>query len=329
MDPAKCAAIPQWHRTLTPETSERPWPRKLIAAGLFPDTNVRSQVECRISHLKFSSTEGAPIEAKAYLAFNHVWAAIEPQASADIDQFYSDDDVALWQQILGPNLHFHFGLFEANEDLQTGLHQTIQSFFPHILFGSTVLDLGCGWGGPAKVLSTNHGCDVTGITVSKAQATFCRQAGLDVRLLDLGDSSAVLPQDFDVLFSLEMISHIQDKVGFLRRLRRCGRRLILSESCAADAYEGPRLTFGGSMWLCTVSELTDAIEQAGWTIRSVNNRRPQSMRTVSLWKQNLDQTFANGRPPGAFAALLSLCENAQADPAGWANSFPLIDIVAE
>ncbi|MEM7058127.1 MAG: class I SAM-dependent methyltransferase [Pseudomonadota bacterium] len=329
MDADKCSALPQWHRLLMPGSALRTWPRQLIAATLYPGTNVKSQIDCRISHLKLSVVVGSVATAKAYLAFKHIWAENEPAGVAKIDEFYSDDDISLWKQVLGPDLHFHFGLFHGTEDLQTGLAQTVRSYFPHIRRGSKVLDLGCGWGGPAKVLTAEHDCQVTGITISEVQAAHCQTAGLNVHLLDLDDPAAEPSQGYDILFSLEMISHIRDKAGFLRRARSCGSKLILSESCAADDYEGPRTTFGGSMQLCTVSELTKAVEQAGWTIKSLSNRRSQSMRTLELWDQNLKRTFGGTPPAGAFGAMHSMIVNAGRDPIGWADSFPLIDIVAD
>lgn len=329
MDPDKASAVTSWDSELRPETSPEPWPRKLIAATLFPGAKIRSQINKRISHLKLSCADGLPMAAKAYLAFDHAWMPIEPVSGSDVGAFYSDDDIALWKKVIGEDLHFHFGHFNGSEDLQTGLRQTVRKYFPDIPKGAKVLDVGCGWGGPASVLEAEHDCQVTGVTVSEAQCDHCRKAGLDVLLCDLDDLSTKLPDGFDIVFSLEMISHIRDKTGFLQRLRPCGRRLIISESCAADDYTGSRATFGGSMYLCTVSELKDALKQAGWTLRSIGNRRPQSMRTVDLWRQNLGQVFDGPPPPGAFAALHSLVENARADPDGWAKSFPLIDIVAD
>lgn len=329
IDEQKTSALLQWNRTLTPDSSLRPWPRKLIAASLFPSVKLRSQLNCQVSHLKVSCSDGEAVKAKAYLAFRHNWIPVEPASKPDISAFYSNDDVALWQKVLGANLHFHFGFFDGEEDLQTGLSQTVRNYFPEITYGASVLDLGCGWGGPAKVLAREHGCHVTGVTISKTQAAHCQNEGVDVRLLDLDDASTKPPKGFDVLLSLEMISHIQDKIGFLQRVRECGHKLILSESCAADDYQGRRVTFGGSMRLCTVNELLEAVEAAGWTIKRCHDRRPQSMRTISLWKKNLERTFGDMRPPGAFAPLHDLIENALSDPAGWAKSFPLIDIVAD
>lgn len=246
----------------------------------------------------------------------------------DLDHFYSAESVGEWKQIIGDALHYHFGYFCSTETLETGLQQTVRNFYPHLEPGSQVLDLGCGWGGPAKMLMEEHHCTVSGLSSSAAQVDYCRRLGLDVWRQDV-EQQRDIPGDYDAIFCLEMISHIRDKAKLLRRMRACASRLILSESCAADTYAGPRTTFGGSIALCTVSELVRDIEDAGWTIRFMRDRRFHSLRTVSLWQQNLDRVYGEAEPPGQLGVLRSLVQQALASPIQWCQSFPLIDIVAD
>lgn len=247
----------------------------------------------------------------------------------ELDAFYSSVPVSEWRKILGQDLHYHFGYFSGSEDLETGLRQTVRNFYPHVPQGSRVLDMGCGWGGPARLLSEERGCRVEGVTVSAAQAAYCQELGLRVWHADLEQAEGPLQGRYDVVFSLEMISHIRDKVGVLRRLRGCGDRLVLSESCAADGFAGELSTFGGSMVLSRVSELLDVVERAGWRVRATRDRRFRSLRTIALWKQNLEREYGDQEPPGQLAVLRSLVESALRSPIQWAQSFPLIDLVAE
>ncbi|WP_143302130.1 SAM-dependent methyltransferase, partial [Candidatus Entotheonella palauensis] len=186
----------------------------------------------------------------------------------DLDRFYSMESIRAWQQIIGQDLHYHFGYFYGSEDLETGLRQTVRNYYDHIAPGARVLDVGCGWGGPAKMLMEEHHCTVTGISSSTSQVDYCRSLGLDVWHQDVECEPLVCFGDHDVTFCLEMISHIRNKGQLLRQLRACASRLILSESCAADSYWGERTTFGGSIVLCTVSELVREVEEAGWKIQS-------------------------------------------------------------
>lgn len=247
----------------------------------------------------------------------------------DMDGFYSEIGSDEWKRIIGAALHYHFGYFRGSEDLETGLQQTVRNFYPHIAPDSRILDVGCGWGGPAALLIAERGCTVTGVTCSRAQADYCRGLGLNVLHLDLDREGAEIPGAYDLVFSLEMISHIRDKSEHLRRLRAKAPRLVLSESCAADSYRGERLTYDGSIVLCTVSELVRDVEQAGWKIRSMRNRRFESLRTIHLWKENLDRVYGNREPPGQLNCIRRLATAALAAPLAWCHSFPLMDLVAE
>lgn len=252
---------------------------------------------------------------------------VNSESKFDLDNFYSQDSISEWKQIIGEDLHYHFGYFSGSEDLETGLKQTVRNFYPYINPGSRVLDIGCGWGGPSKMLSQERQCSVVGTTISVEQAKYCQNIGLNVRTQDV--ETTEIDGDYDLVFMLEVLSHIRDKSSLLRRLRSLAPRLILSVNCIADNYVGERTTFGESMILCTTSELKQYLEQAGWEIKFMQNKRFQSLRTIVLWKQNLDRVYGEIQPRGQLATLRSLVDIALQSPLRWCQSFPLIDIVAE
>lgn len=245
----------------------------------------------------------------------------------DLDAFYSQETIDEWKQIIGEELHYHFGYFRGGEDLETGLRQTVRNFYPHIPVGSRVLDVGCGWGGPAKMLKKERNCSVQGVTISRAQAAYCRSIGLDVWRCNIEEQT--ISGQYDIVFMLEVLSHIRDKEEMLQRLRHLAPRLILSINCIADNIKGSRTAFGGSMVLCSKSELEQALERAGWRIHSMRNRRFQSIPTLMHWKKNLERVFGEQRPPGQLAALQNLTKSAFQSVGAWGQAFPLIDLVAE
>ncbi len=71
-----------------------------------------------------------------------------------------------------------------------------------------VLEIGCGWGGFARHAAENHGCRVTGITISRQQAAVARERtrGLPVEILER-DYRTVEGQ-FTKVVSIEMVEAI-------------------------------------------------------------------------------------------------------------------------
>lgn len=249
------------------------------------------------------------------------------EANLDLDSFYSSVSIGEWQKIAGKELLYHCGFFRASEDLETGLRQTIRNFYPYITPGSRVLDIGCGWGGVARMLIAECNCSVTGISFGSAQAEYCRTLGLNARQQNLERDE--LQGEYDLIFGIEILSHVQNKLKLLRQLRSLAPRMIISVHCVGDRYLGERATFGGSMLLCSVSELLQYVEQAGWRIKFTQSRRFQALRTFALWKQNLDRVYGEDEPPGQLGYFLRYVNAALRSPVTWSLSFPLIDIVAD
>ncbi len=77
--------------------------------------------------------------------------------------------------------------------------------------GERLLDIGCGWGGLAKLAAESYGVEVTGITVSKEQQRLARERCADlpvnIELMDYRD----LEGDFDKVVSVGMFEHVGPK----------------------------------------------------------------------------------------------------------------------
>jgi cyclopropane fatty-acyl-phospholipid synthase-like methyltransferase len=240
-------------------------------------------------------------------------------SAEDIATFYSMDDLTDWQAVLGPGMHYHFGAFRGNEDMATGLRAAVQRLFMHIPFGARVLDLGCGWGGPAAMLQDEHGCRVTGVTVSRTQSEYCRARGLHTLQLDMTRDE--LPTDFDVVLLMESLEHVTDRVDFLRRLHDCAPRLVFQVNCAHPTADGAE--FDGTMRTFTPSQLQDEFRAAGWNPTVWEEVRFASLRTAALWEDNLRRRFGDA-PPGHFAVLYDMLRAIRRDPLRWALANPLI-----
>jgi cyclopropane-fatty-acyl-phospholipid synthase len=89
-----------------------------------------------------------------------------------------------------------------------------------------VLEIGSGWGGLACHAVKNHGCQVTTLTLSKAQHDYCRER---FRREGIGDNAEVRIQDyrdvtgrFDKIISIEMLEAVGENYvdGYFRQCHR-------------------------------------------------------------------------------------------------------------
>lgn len=103
-----------------------------------------------------------------------------------------------------------------------------------------VLDVGCGIGGSARLLARRFSADVTGVTLSPAQADRARSLseGLSCRF-EVADALQLPFEDggFDLVWACESGEHMPDKEAFVRELARVlapGGHLLIATWCHAD-----------------------------------------------------------------------------------------------
>jgi tocopherol O-methyltransferase len=84
--------------------------------------------------------------------------------------------------------------------------------------GRRILDVGCGFGGSSIHLARNYAAEATGITVSRLQVEMAsrsaEQAGVHASFLLMDAGAMTFDKPFDVIWSIESISHYQDVPGF-------------------------------------------------------------------------------------------------------------------
>ena len=150
--------------------------------------------------------------------------------------------------------HIHLGFYEKprlKKDFRKAkidfVHQLVHWSGLHKLpKGSRVLDVGCGIGGSARILSNDYGFDVVGISISKEQIKraneltinndFCRFEVMNA--LDLKFSKG----SFDGVWSVEAGAHINDKQKFadeMLRVLRPGGVLAIADWNQRDSKKHP------------------------------------------------------------------------------------------
>lgn len=141
--------------------------------------------------------------------------------------------------------------------------------------GCTALDVGCGLGGAAFMMATEHSADVLGIDLSKNMIDEaikrCDDYGLSGQVtLRHGDILTLdLPHRFDIIHSREVFLHIHDKPTLFKVLHNSlnpGGSLLFTDYCCggeqpSDAFREYLDEFGYD--LRTVDEIGSLLSNAG------------------------------------------------------------------
>ena len=117
--------------------------------------------------------------------------------------------------------HLHHGYWirgdESKEKAQLQLIEHLAQL-ANVKHGSDILDIGCGFGGSSLYLAKHYSASVTGITISSVQVEMAIQAAarkqLDAKFLLMDAETMNFQKQFDLLWSVESISHYQNCQGF-------------------------------------------------------------------------------------------------------------------
>ncbi|MEK2475339.1 MULTISPECIES: SAM-dependent methyltransferase [Streptomyces] len=155
--------------------------------------------------------------------------------TGDVDAFYD----AVWG---GEDIHV--GIYaDGHEAIAAASHRTVEHAAEKVadLLGphATVLDLGSGYGGSARALAERFGCRVVALDLSESHNRRNRAAnarrGLDGLIEVVTGSLNDLPYEaerFDVVWSLEVLCHLEDRKRALSeavRVLRPGGGLVFSD----------------------------------------------------------------------------------------------------
>jgi tocopherol O-methyltransferase len=122
---------------------------------------------------------------------------------------------ALWGE------HIHHGYWiRGNESKEAAQLQLIERLaqIAGIRRRSSILDVGCGIGGSSIYLAKHYHAEVTGITTSPVQVAMAIRAAslqkVTAKFLLMDAEAMTFDEPFDVLWSIESISHYQDIPNF-------------------------------------------------------------------------------------------------------------------
>ncbi len=223
-----------------------------------------------------------------------------------LDRFYRE----IWGE------HVHHGLWTTGEE---SVAQATRAMIDLVVGwaaigpGARVADAGCGYGGTSRALAADHGAQVTGFTLSAAQAAWAREQGgaVDYEVRSwlqngLADASC------DAVVAIESLSHMVDKpaaFGQAARVLRPGGRLVLVDWLACDrpsalqtrALLAPIAREGRLPTLHTLGEYEAFAAGVGLRVlhtEDFRDRRPD--RTWGIVARRLGRRLATDAPARRF-----------------------------
>lgn len=194
----------------------------------------------------------------------------------DLDDFYSKESIELWETVLGPKMHYHFGIPNTQND---PFDQALINFFPHIPNGSKVLDCGCGWGGPGKFLKERLNCDVTGVTISKTQSEYIK----DFKTIH-SDLHDFIPQEhYDIAIFIESYTHLDNTKMILDNFKNKVDNIIIKDYLCIDYV----LLEEWNMHLRTKNMFLNELESSGYQVTYFNEIKNFWQPGIDFWYNGL------------------------------------------
>jgi len=175
--------------------------------------------------------------------------------------------------------------------------------------GDKLLEIGCGWGGFAEIAAKEYGCQVTGLTLSKEQASSCKkrlkdsgiERKVDIRLEDYRDVKGL----YDKIVSIEMLEAVGEKFwrryfeSIRDRLAPGGKAAIQTITIKDDCFESykknpdfiQQFIFPGGM-LPTPSAIKHNVEAVGLKLTDTFYFGKSYIKTLHLWDQEFKREWS-------------------------------------
>lgn len=212
----------------------------------------------------------------------------------------------VWSQLSLAD-QFHARGLEASKELALALDA---------MQGDRVLDIGSGFGGPARFLNAMHGCYVTGIDLTPEYVEIANRlterTGQAEQVTFLqGDALhlAFDPETFDHAWTQHVGMNIADKAGFyagVYRVLKSGGKFavydILKKGDEPLIFPLPWARDASCSFVVSPQSQQDSLEGAGFTVIASDDKTEASLQSMLEFGKMLQTP--NAIPPLNLAALL-------------------------
>ena len=254
----------------------------------------------------------------------------------------------------------HFAPLSPRESLEDSKirHQRLMIGKLELREGMTVIDVGCGIGGPMRRVIQEAGVRVVGVNSSEVQLKKAKslnvEAGLD-HMVDyfagnFMDMGSIAEDTFDRGYAIESTCHAPDKAGAFAEIYRVlkpGSLFWGQEMCMTDKFDpdddGHQAIKEDLMQgialkdIATMGEVTGALETVGFQVIEAEDRAIEEKGPTTPWYQPMEtrgKTLGNAlrrTPLGrkAFIGTSRLAEALGMFPKGSTDVVGLMDRTAE
>ncbi|GAA1303206.1 cyclopropane-fatty-acyl-phospholipid synthase family protein [Saccharothrix xinjiangensis] len=213
-----------------------------------------------------------------------------------------------YEWLLGPSMAYTCAVYPTAgstlEEAQFAKHELVARKLG-LEPGMRLLDVGCGWGGMVIHAAREHGVRALGVTLSRNQAGWAREAIAEAGLSDLAevrhlDYRDVREDGFDAVSSIGLTEHIgKAKLpGYFRSLHRKlrpGGRLLNHCITRPDNRQPARTGDFINRYVFPDGELVgpghivSLVHDTGFEVRHEENLREHYALTLAAWSRNLDE----------------------------------------
>lgn len=246
------------------------------------------------------------------------------EETVDSQRFY--DEISIEDAInLFGELGFHYHNGEIGSAGENIFEVPVRQILPYLEGVTSLLDCGCGWGGPARMIMNELNIPVTGVTISKNQAQFLRKnmPELSVVIDDL--NTFVPPKKYGAALLMESLCHVENQDKLLANLASNVEKLVIVDYCMNSPH--PFFVPSWNIRLHDDEKLRKIIERAGfeikqWSVITKDRWTP----SLKYWKQKLEtMDFLDGH----LKKLYDYCDFVLSDVPKFRSLMHMVNIVAE